>query len=51
MATAKLTGIIYRVAAVPYPRASYTVETGLGLRLFSMLSAKTQAMLLKKLLK
>ena len=47
----KLAGIIYRAAVVSHPRTTYTVGAGLGLRLFSSLPAKTQAALLKKLLK
>lgn len=47
----KLAGIIYNVAVASHPKASYTVGTGLALRLFSMLPVSTQAALLKKLLK
>ena len=47
----KLAGIIYRAAVVLHPRTTYTVGAGLALRLFSALPAKTQAALLKKLLK
>jgi NAD(P)-dependent dehydrogenase (short-subunit alcohol dehydrogenase family) len=47
----KLAEVIYRVAVASRPRASYTINAGLALRLFSALPVKTQAVLLKRLLK
>ena len=47
----KFAGMVYRVAASPSPRHSYTVGAGLPLRLFSALPTGIQAALLKKLLK
>jgi NAD(P)-dependent dehydrogenase (short-subunit alcohol dehydrogenase family) len=47
----KLADLIYRVAATSSPKASYTIGAGLGLKMFSMLPAGAQAILLKKLLK
>jgi NAD(P)-dependent dehydrogenase (short-subunit alcohol dehydrogenase family) len=47
----KLASMIYRIAMAPCPKTSYTIGAGLGLRMFSMLPAGTQAVLLKKLLK
>jgi hypothetical protein len=47
----KLAEMVYRVAASPHPRASYTVGAGLPLRLFSVLPTGIQAALLKKLMK
>jgi len=47
----KLADMIYRVAVVSHPKASYTIGAGLALRLFSVLPAKIQAALLKRLLK
>lgn len=47
----KLAETIYHAAVVSRPRASYTLRAGLGLRIFSALPARTQAALLKKLLK
>jgi len=46
----KLAGVIYRVAVSPYPKASYTIGAGLGLKMFSILPASIQSVLLKKLL-
>ena len=47
----KLAEMIYHVAIVSHPKASYTIGAGIALRFFSALPAKTQAALLKKLLK
>ena len=51
MTPEKLAETIYRVVIASHPRASYTIGARPALRIFSALPAKTQAALLKKLLK